>query len=135
MQHEHVERHQEGQWDARGLLPRQRRWHSDGLELLHQRVFRKCAGAPAHDAVAHRECRNAVADGNDFTGALCPNGLPCAGLAVQAMAHDEFPAIQRGSAHAHQELTQCRPGDGSVPQIDHGIRVGHLHPVGLHFGF
>ena len=104
---------------VRGMLAACSHDNVDGTamasSLLHQRVFRKCAGAPAHDAVAHRECRNAVADGNDFTGALSPNGLPCAGLAVQAMAHDEFTAIQRGSVHAHQELTQCRPGDRSVP--------------------
>ena len=99
---------------------------------FHQCVLRKGAGTPAHDAVARLEAGDTVADRDDLAGAFSADGLPGAGLAVQAMAQHELTAVQRGGMHAHQELARPRLRERRVAQFEHGFRVGHLHPLGLH---
>ena len=97
-----------------------------------QRVFRERPGAPAHHAVARLEAGDFRPDGDDLAGAFSADGLPGAGLAVQAMAQHELAAVERRGVHAHQQLRRSRLGHRRLAQIEHGFRVGHLHPVGLH---
>ena len=99
---------------------------------FHQRVFRKRSAAPAHHAIARLEAGDFRPDGDDLAGTFAADRLPGAGLAVQAMAEHELAAVERRGVHAHQQLRRSRLGHRRLAQIEHGFRVGHLHPVGLH---
>ena len=109
-----------------------RRRHGHRLGRFHQRVLGERAGATAHDAVARLEAGDVRPDGDDLAGAFAADRLPGAGLAVQAMAQHELAAVERRGVHAHQQLRRPRLGHRRLAQIEHGVRVGHLHPAGLH---
>ena len=48
------------------------------------------------------------------------------------MAQHELSAVEGRGVHAHQQLRRSGLGHRCLAQIEHGFRVGHLHPVGLH---
>ena len=122
LQHQHVEGDEEGERNARGLLPRQVGGHRHRLGRLHQRVLRERRRAAAHDAIAGPKAGDVGADGDDLARAFAADRLPAAGLAVQAVAEQELAAVERSGVQAHEQLAGagrrhrgCRAARASCP--------------------
>ena len=62
------------------------------------------------------------ADRDDLAGAFAADGLPGAGLAVQAVAQHELAAVERRGVHAHQQLLRSRLGHRRLAQFEHRVR-------------
>jgi hypothetical protein len=132
LQHQHVVHHHEGERDRAGVRPVERWGHCNRLALIEQCAFGECAGATPHRAVADAPAVDTGPDRQHLAGRFGAHRLGAAAARVQAMAGDEFAAVQARGAHADQQLTGTGLGLRHIAQLQLRAAVGIVHAIGAH---
>ena len=121
--------------DCCPLLPRQIARHGEHLALVHAQILRvRAAAGDAHDSGAHGPKRRAGAEGVHSAGVLEAGdvGWRTRWGRVRAGALHEVRPIERGSVHAHADLTEPGLGDGAVLLLEDVGLSGHRNDDGAH---